>query len=313
MSLANLESKNLSPSSLKLYLSNLKRLNEGQDIKSFTFLKNVDAIMEKIAHYKPNTQRTYIISIVSLLKQEPKQKVLYDKYYTILMKFNNDLKTNTDKSETQKETWLSQEEVKQVFETKEKEMNEKLGKLKKLSEPIYNELLSFVILSLYVLQPPRRNLDYLYMLIVPSFSEDFDKKFNYLSLSDSTFYFNNYKTAKTYKCQAVKISQELLVIIKKYIDFHPLKKLMKKSFQLPFLVSYQGIPFDNGNIITRSLNKTFGKKIGVSMLRNIYLTSKFSPQVLEMNQDVSDMGTSSNTAMNNYIKLDENSENTIIG
>ena len=106
MSLANLESKNLSPSSLKLYLSNLKRLNEGQDIKSFTFLKNVDAIMEKIAHYKPNTQRTYIISIVSLLKQEPKQKVLYDKYYTILMKFNNDLKTNTDKSETQKENWF---------------------------------------------------------------------------------------------------------------------------------------------------------------------------------------------------------------
>ena len=305
MSLENLQSKNLSPSSLKLYLSNLSRLNNGEDIKNFSFLKPVDKIMEKIAHYKPNTQRTYIISIVSLLKQEPKLSSLYDKYYQILIKFNTMLKTNTEKSTTQTENWISQSEVKQLFDEKLESVNNSIGKLKKLSEPIYLELLNFVILAVYVLQSPRRNLDYLYMLVIPQYSETESKKFNYLSIGDGTFYFNNFKTAKTYKTQSVPIAPELFTIIKKYLSFHPNKLLLKtKNYKFPFLVDYHGQPFDNTNTITRSLNKTFGKKIGCSMLRNIYLTDKFSPKVQELNQDVANMGTSVNTSLNNYIKID---------
>ena len=70
----NLKNKDISASSLNLYMNNLKRLNGGQEIKNFKFLNDVDKVVEKIKDYKPNTRRTYIISIVSLLKQEPKQK-----------------------------------------------------------------------------------------------------------------------------------------------------------------------------------------------------------------------------------------------
>ena len=78
--LDKLRSKNISDSSLELYTKNLLRLNNGKQIKNVNFLKDPASILEKISHYKPNTRRTYIISIVSLLKEEPKLKKLYDKY-----------------------------------------------------------------------------------------------------------------------------------------------------------------------------------------------------------------------------------------
>jgi chorismate-pyruvate lyase len=59
------------------------------------------------------------------------------------------------------------------------------------------------------------------------------------------------------------------------------------------------------NSITRILNKVFGKKVGVSLLRNIYLTDKYSNKVEDLKEDAEAMGTSSNTILNNYVKVDE--------
>ena len=41
------------------------------------------------------------------------------------------------------------------------------------------------------------------------------------------------------------------------------------------------------------------------MLRNIYLTSKYSDNLKELKDDATNMGTSSNTIQNQYIKLDD--------
>jgi hypothetical protein len=300
----NLKNKNISASSLKLYLNNLKRLNGGQEIKNFNFLKDTEKIVNHIKDYKPNTRRSYLISIVSLLKQEPKFKKLYDSYYKMLMEYNKDLQVNNDKSETQKENWITQEQVLEVYKKLEDDLMPKLNK-KKITEDEYKELLSFVVLSLYTLQAPRRNLDYLYMVMVKKYSEDMDKKFNYLDLENMMFHFNNYKTQKTYKTQSIPVSPELQKVIHLYLSFHPLKsEIKKKNTLVPFLVSYQGVPFEPTNTITRILNKIFGKKIGASMLRNIYLTSKYSNNLENLNEDASNMGTSSSTIQNQYVKLD---------
>lgn len=77
--LEKLKEKNISTSTYNLYSKNLLKLNSNKDIKNINFLKNVEKIVAKISHLKPNTRRTYIISIVSLLKEEPSQKKLYDK------------------------------------------------------------------------------------------------------------------------------------------------------------------------------------------------------------------------------------------
>lgn len=301
----NLKNKNISQSSLKLYVNNLKRLNENQEIKNFNFLKNVENIIDKIKDYKPNTRRSYIISIVSLLKQEPKLKKLYDLYYKILMDYNNDLKTNNSKSETQKENWINQDEVLEIY-NKIKSDTDGINEKKKITEADYDKLQKYLVLSLYTIQPPRRNIDYQYMLIVNKMTDDLDDKYNYLDLDKKEFHFNNYKTKGTYKCQTTEIKPELMDVINLYLKYHPLKTVLKKKNGIvPFLVNFDGEPYNSNNFITRVLNKIFNKRIGVSMLRSIYLTNKFGDKVKELNDTAHDMGTSSNTIQNQYIKTDE--------
>ncbi len=304
----NLKNKQISQSSLNLYLKNLKRLNDGEEIKNFNFLKNTKTILEKIKDYKPNTRRTYLISIVSLLKQEPKFATLYDKYYKMLMEYNKELKTNNDKSETQKENWISQEDVL----NKQKELMAVIPDLKKkITISQYNKLLDLVVLSLYSLQAPRRNLDYLNMNVINKYNPELSTENNYLDLGSGTFIFRNFKTKKTYLDQVIKINDDLMGIIKLYLKYHPKKKEMKGKFNIPFLVDVNGNEFNNSNEITRLLNKIFDKKIGSSMLRNIYLTSKYSNNLQNLKEDANAMGTSSNTAENQYIKLDSSKSKSI--
>lgn len=303
--LENLKNKNISDSSLKLYLNNLKRLNDNQEIKNFKFLSDEKKILEKIKNYKPNTQRSYIISIVSLLKEEPKYNKLYDTYYNLLMEYNKNLKTQNTKSEKQTENWITKEELDKVYSDLEESVKENIKGKKKLTEDEYNILLSYVVLSLYTLQPPRRNSDYQYMVITKKYDEKLPTDYNYLDLTNNMFHFNNYKTNKTYQTQSIPISEPLQKVIKLYISFDPLKTILKpKEAIAPFLLDYNCTPFESNNSITRILNKIFNKKIGSSMLRNMYLTDKFSPAVNDLEEAVQQMGTSSNTALNNYIKTD---------
>jgi hypothetical protein len=98
----------------------------------------------------------------------------------------------------------------------------------------------------------------------------------------------------------------MMEVVKSYLKFHPHSKtLKKKSGVVPFLVDYEGNPFESVNSITRMLNKVFGKRIGASMLRSIYLTDKYSNQMNELNDDATAMGTSSSTIQNQYIKMEE--------
>ena len=298
----NLKTKQISESTLNLYMKNLIRLNDGLHIKNFNFLKDLDKILDKIKDKKPNTRRTYIISIVSLLKQEPKMKSLYDKYYAVLIEYNKDLKANTEKSESQKENWLTQDGVRDVFDKLEEKVRPNLTK-KKLVETEYDNILQWVVLALYVLQCPRRNLDYSHMMIVKKFTDLLPKDKNYLDISNWTFYFNNYKTQKTYKTQAVEITEDMKKVLQGYFKFHPLKaQIGKINSVVPLLVNYKGEQPTAKNSITRILNKIFGRNVGCSLLRNIFLTSKYSGNVGDLEKDVREMGTSSETALNNYIK-----------
>lgn len=302
-----LKSKNITESSLKLYFNNLRRLNGGEFPKTFTFLKNVDGILEKLNQYKPNTRRSYLVSIITVLKHEPKMKKLYDKYYVHLDGYNKSLSKNNEKSETQKANWITQDEVKETYEKMSEEVKPLLEQ-KKLSPSEYEKLIRWVVLSLYVLQKPRRNADYQKCVIVNSLKKDsaLGDSVNYLVLGDSKWIFTNYKTKGTYKNQEVDISPEMMGVIRSYIKFHPLgKELKKKSGVVPFLTDFEGRTFDSVNAITRMLNKVFGKKIGVSMLRNIYLTDKYGDQLKELQETSKEMGTSASTIQNTYVKTDE--------
>jgi hypothetical protein len=301
-----LKSKGITDSSLKLYTNNLRRLNDGNEVTNLTFLKDFDTIVGKLDHYKPNTRRSYLISVVSFLKEEPKLKKLYDKYYELMMKYNKELAVNNDKSETQKANWISQDDVLKIYA----ELAEKAVPLiekKRMTEKEYNSVLDWVILSLYCLQPPRRNADYQLCVAVKKYdSEHADKKFNYLDTTNWKFIFNNFKTSGTYKSQSFDVNEALKEVLQTYLTkVTPLRsEFKKKNGSIPLLVDYEGHPFEANNSITRILNKIFGKRIGVSMLRNIYLTNKYGAKIEQLNNDATFMGTSSNVIKDQYVKLD---------
>lgn len=300
-----LKGKSITESSLKLYLNNLKRLNGGEFPKSFSFLKNVEKVLADLEKFKPNTRRSYLISIITTLKHDPKQKKLYEKYYEVLDKYNKEGSVNNEKSETQKKNWIEQTEVKEVYDKMTEEVKPFLEQ-KKLSPSEYEKVLRWVVLSLYTLQKPRRNADYQKCVIVKKLPKEMNQDYNYLDLTTNKWYFNNYKTKGTYKTQEIPVNELMMSVIMSYLKYHPLKSQLKKAGDfIPLLVDYQGEQFTSINSITRILNKIFGKKIGVSMLRNIFLTDKYGDNVKELEQDAKEMGTSSSTIQNQYVKIDK--------
>jgi len=295
--------KNITESSKKLYLANLVRLNGGP-IKNLKFLNEVPVIQEKLEKYKPNTRRSYIISIVSLLKSlKEKQKKfskLYDSYYTILDTMNKSLKDNTEKTDKEEKEWIGQDAVKAKFEEHFKIMDELKDK-KKLTLEEYDKLLHLVVLSLFVLQKPRRNKDYQEAFIVKKYKPEMGEK-NFLDLFKNEFLFSHYKTQGVYKTQVVPVNPLMREIIDFYLKFHPLKSKLKDP--IPLLVDYQGEPFTQTNSLTRMLYKIFGSKIGSSMLRKLYLTDKYADVMKQMKEDATEMATSTGTIQTNYIKKD---------
>ena len=292
----------ISASSRKLYTFNLTKLNGGKPIKDLKFLGGAD-ILEKLEVLKPNTRRTYLIAIVSALKDRPeaKYKKLYTKFYEPLMALNKDLKDNTKKTDKVKENWIEQSKVMEIQEDLAKIVPEIKDK-KKISADEYEKLLHLVILSLYTLQQPRRNKDYVEMMIARKAPDDKTK--NYLDVADWKWIFNTYTTEKTYKQKVTDVPDALKSILEVYIKFHPEAKVIKKKTfdPVPFLVHHDGKALASSTDMTRLLNKILGKKVGVSMLRAVYLTDKYGDTLKDLKADTAAMGTSVETAQNNYIK-----------
>jgi hypothetical protein len=68
------------------------------------------------------------------------------------------------------------------------------------------------------------------------------------------------------------------------------------------LKSFYNEKIEASQEITRILNKIFGKKICSSILRNMYLSNKYSGVIEELKGDVQSMSTSVDVALHKYIK-----------
>jgi len=303
-----LTEKGLSNSSINLYLKNLQRLNSNLPVKNLTFLNNVDDIVAKLSEYKPNTQRNYLIAIVSILgvlKDNKKYEKMYKLYSAKMNLLVDDIKKipTEDKSESQKENWIEWNGVKEIHDKLAMDVNEFINN-KTINEVQYTKLLDYMILSLYYLQAPRRNKDYQFMNVIKTFNPELSKEINYLVFDSNEFYFNNYKTSTKIGQQIIKYNDTLKEVMIKYFKFHPLiknKKLTKNS-NINFLVNYDGKPINKINSITIILNRIFNKKISSSMLRHIYLSSKYKDVNEAMKNDADAMAHGL-TTQKDYIKV----------
>ena len=165
----------------------------------------------------------------------------------------------------------------------------------------YNILLNYMVLSLYTLHAPRRNIDYSLMKISNNMNDD---KFNYIDIDKKQFIFNNYKTQGKYNSVVVNIEDELMQVIALYLSNHPEKSkfLKNKTYNIHFLKTFYNEDIIKSQDITRLLNTVFGKSIGSSMLRNMYLSNKYSNIIENLKKYTTDMGTSVDIALSTYIK-----------
>lgn len=295
-----LHTKSLAPSSVKLYLRNLEKLNDDTPLKNLNFLRGVPAVVEKMEKYKDNTKRGYLISICSVLsldKSNAKKQKLYDTYFQLMMDMNKRLKQGEGenvKTESQSTNWLEWSDIEKKWD----ELHTKTNALKHpLNEQQYDELLQYVVLSLYVLLPPRRN-EYQNMVVVKSLPHPVSSDINYYDTSAQKMIFNKFKTSKKEGQKIIDIPETLQDVLKTYLKFHPLKKT---KGPVPFLVYHDGSPLNKVNSITRILNKVFDRNIGSSMLRHIYLSNKYSDVQEEQKKDAEMMGHSTQQ-QKDYIK-----------
>lgn len=289
MSIAEILKENrpkLGDTSIKTYNSTIsstyrKIKGENDDPKPNKefFIKNQDKVLTYVKDLPLNARKTLLSGLVVLCQGNDD---CMNKYRSKMMTDINDYKNDQlkqEKTDTQKASWISQEEVNGIYGAYFKN-NNFLANKTNLTNAEVKRLQNLVILSLYVLIPPRRLMDYTEFKV-----RNVDKeKDNYMD--KRTFIFNKFKTAKTYGSQTVPIPPKLQLLINRYI----------KHFEGDYLL------FDEkGNKLTPTklnlrLHTLFnGKKVGVNQLRHTYVSDvvlKDMPKLSELNKVAKEMGHS---------------------
>jgi hypothetical protein len=297
-----MEKRQIADNTASQYIRSLYSLNSDRPFTNLSWLKNVASVDARLSEYAESTQKTLlstIVSTLSLVKDKPTYKKIYSHWYSEMMERTNadKGKDTSQKTDKQEKNWLSWDVVKGHEERLQKEVEE-LVKNKELTAGQWDTVLSYMVLSLYTQFAPRRNQDYQFMKVVTDSKQATKDDTNYIVLNSGEFIFNKYKTAKSHGAQTFPIPAPLMSIIKTYLSAHPLAK-KKSKVGIQFLVSFKGEPLLAVNAITRILNRIFGKNVGSSMLRHIYLSSKYD--VTEMDADADKMGHTSGV-QHSYMK-----------
>jgi len=299
---------NLTLSSIKTYMSIINKTSRdinGKLEKPDDIIEHNKEILESLMTYKPNIRKTKLSAFIVVLDQKDDTpddvKEIIDNYRKQLFADADDVDKDEKKqklTESQEKNYITWDEVLKIYENLRTEA-EPLFKLENLNKKQYNKLQEFVLLSLYVLTPPRRSLDYAQFKI-KSIDESTD---NYMTVKgrkkEGTLVFNAYKNSKRLGKQEVKISNALRNIIQKWMLKNPNEYL---------------ITTNTGNRIEQPrvnlmLNNIFNKNIGSSLLRHIYLTHKYGDVDLEeMEKTTHEMGNSEIERTLKYVKKNESVE-----
>lgn len=293
------EKRKIRESSLNAYVFNINKLYklmfDNKEIPNLDFLNKKDDVMKTIDSKKLSTRKTYLASIVVALMAFDKDEKLIEFYRKemedLAKKFNEEM-NEQKKSERQSENWVSLDKLNKILKQIRNELNSK-GIFEKdtLTNKQFDLLQQWVVGSLYLLQPPLRN-DYIMKVIskkeYDDLTEEEKKKQNYLvniSPKKKMFSIGEYKTAGLYGTKTFPVSRKLNSVLNIWLKFNKTGNLLVNSKKEPI----------TPNSLTKLLNKTFedtGKKISSTMIRHIYISEKFPPQLEEKQQIANQMGHS---------------------
>jgi len=285
------DKRNIADVTASQYIRTLYSLNSERPFNNLAWLKNTESVEMRLSEYAESTQKTMlstIVSTLSLMSDKSSYKKIFAYWYNRMMDKSTEAR-NTDtsvKTPKQEKNWLSWDVI-LAHEKRLAEEADRIVKQKVLSTSDWNTLLSYMILSLYTKFSPRRNQDYQFMKVVKSEKQATNLDFNYYITDKYEFVFNKYKTAKAHGEQKFEVPTDLVNVINLYLKKHP--GVSKSPYF--FLVQADDTPLPSVNSVTRILNRIFGKNVGTTMLRHIYLSAKYD--VSEMNEDAEKMGHTS--------------------
>lgn len=280
---------NISNSSLKTYESILRNLYDkiGWETKGYNmeyFDKESDKVLKYLKDLPPNKRKTVLSALVVITDNKDYRELMLDD----IKEYNKEEAKQT-KTDNQKDNWVEKDDLDKVYSQLRHNAN-MIYKKGTITNSDLQEIQLYIIMSLLggFFIPPRRSKDYVNFKI-----KNIDKKTdNYIDKSD--FVFNSYKTAKTYGQQRVNVPIELKKILNKWIKINPTEYLLFDSSKNQL-----------SNVkLNQRLNKLFGKKAGVNMMRKSYLSDKYANLIETKNElakDFKDMG-SSTLQENIYIK-----------
>jgi len=282
----------LADGSIKTYNNVLKNLFSsiwGTDVfdkdRLFTeYLK----VLKFLNTVKFNVRKTILSALIVISNGQKKH--IIEKYRTLMIadceKYNH-LDAQHKMSETQKENWITWPEVIKMVN----KLKLKVNYIFDEEAPTKKELLNlqeYVISLCYTMLPPRRSTDWTQMKLA-NYERTVD---NYYS--KGVFYFNKFKNSKIVGSKSIECPPQLKKILNKWISL-----IGERDF---LFTTSDGDPLTSVNMV-KILNNVFKKKISVNMLRHIYLSSAFGPELKKMEKIASEMSHSL-AQQKLYIKFD---------
>jgi hypothetical protein len=269
---------NISESSITTYnsiLTNLYRHVFGDDDYDMKGFNNVESIIKYLKDYEPKRRKTILAALVVLTDNKRYRELMLSDIESAQIKSHQQEKTSK-----QKENFIDGTTISKIFKNLRKKANS-LYKKGDLSYHEVQEIQNYIIMALYcgLYIPPRRAKDYVEFKI-DRINADVD---NYIDKNE--FVFNNYKTAKTYSQQRLKIPPPLKRIINQWIKINPTEYLLFDIHQNKL----------SNVTLNQRIEKIVGTKMGTNGFRHVYLSEKYQQTIQndkDMKDDFTAMGSS---------------------
>ncbi len=299
-------------SSARTYASTLRRVAEqfaGGFKDDLSFLDK-PGLLDKIKKYESslNVQRNLVNACIIGFKLNPNEK-LSAKFYKYLLELNRkvDERNKSGKmSKTQADKMVPWPNIIKLQKLLEKRVRlSQIYKQKSVGARDLNALNQYVALSCYVLTPPIR-LDWSTVIFTSKrgFENIKEKTGNYLVVTKSkvTAYWNSYKTVKHHGSLTDVLPTKLAKVLRRHVRF--MKVAFPNNNRLFLNSRFEPMSRQNlGKLLESLFNTYFKKKISVSALRRIYLSSKYQHKlIVEAREDARKMHHSPSVAANFYVK-----------
>jgi len=280
---------NITESTMKTYLANLKKMNSGNDIDNLEFLNNIEFVSSVFSNFKIPTQRNYITSVLVALSIYDKTekwndwKELYENYKKRLEELTSDYQKEMEshsKSQKQEDGWITREQQLKLMNYYKRELKSIGFDYEKPSSKGMKYLQYLVIIGLYYYHCPRR-LEYAPMYIINR-RELNDGKRNFLLVLSKTnkyFIFNQFKTVKKVGKQEIKVDKKLNLIINNWI-----KARGGELNEKPFLLNSKGDALSSnglGKLIKTAFYPSGNENVSVNILRHVYTSEIIGVEEIE--------------------------------